>query len=97
MAKATGARDGPGRCLRLLASHRQPCGLSRHYGEDQVLETGIRNRNGQFDDKRQMSPTGGFRQIAALSPIQWIGFPPTQPDPKYTARSSGRDARRRRF
>jgi hypothetical protein len=55
MAKTTEARNGPGRCLRLLASHRQPCGLSSHYGEDQVLETRIRNRNGQFDGKRQVS------------------------------------------
>ena len=71
MAKATGARDGHGRCLHLLASHQQPCGLSRDYGEDQVLETGIRDRNGQCDGKRLQGlpsveinqPTGAWPSV----------------------------------
>ncbi|KAF0172799.1 MAG: hypothetical protein FD162_2076 [Rhodobacteraceae bacterium] len=62
MAKGTGSREGAGRCSRLLASHQQPCGVSRKYSEDQLLKTGIRDRNGQFDGQRQKltskSPTG---------------------------------------
>ena len=48
MAKGTAARDGTGRCSRPLASHQQPCGVTRNYREEQLLKTGIRDRQGQF-------------------------------------------------
>lgn len=70
MAKGTGSRDGPGRCLRLLATHQQPCGISRHYSDGELLKTGIRARKGQFEGEGQeltaKSPTGSFGPIALL-------------------------------
>lgn len=57
MAKGTGSREGSSRCSRLLADHQQPCGVSRNYSEDQLLKTGIRDRNGQFDGQRQKLTT----------------------------------------
>jgi hypothetical protein len=71
MAKGREARNGPGRCLRLLASHQRPCSFSRNYGEDQLLKTGIRDRNSQFESERQKltskSPNGSYGPRALCS------------------------------